>query len=162
MAWGKRRERLKVGARAPSFKLSGLGGEVRSLEDLLAAGALVLAFYKASCPVCQFTLPYLDRISKGGGLQFLAVSQDDAGTAGRFSSEYGITFATLLDTADSGYAASNAFGISSVPSCFLVEKTGEVSWATEGWEKSEIEALARRAGATPFKPGEYVPEWKAG
>jgi peroxiredoxin len=161
MAWGRQRELLKTGSSAPSFKLKDLDGKERTLEDLLASGPVMLAFYKASCPVCQFTLPYLERLSKGG-TPFAAVSQDDAPTARSFNREYSIGFTTLLDASSGGYAASNAFGISTVPSCFLVEKDGVISWSMEGWSKGGVEELAQRAGVAAFKPGEYVPEWKAG
>ncbi len=161
MAWGKRKELLKTGSHAPSVKLRDLDGKERSLEDLLAGGPVVLAFYKASCPVCQFTFPYLERLSRGA-VPIAAVSQDDASTAKNFNREFAISFPTLIDSSSGGYAASNAFGISTVPSCFLVGKDQTISWSMEGWSKADVEELARQAGVALFKPGEYVPEWKAG
>jgi hypothetical protein len=32
----------------------------------------------------------------------------------------------------------------------------------EGWRKKEMESLAAPALASLFRPGDYVPEWKAG
>ena len=45
-----------------------------------------------------------------------------------------------------GFPASNAYGISSVPTLFLIERDGTVSKVLEGWRKKEIAAL-RRPGA---------------
>ena len=164
MASGKQRDLPAAGSRAPSFQLKDLDGKLRTLEEMLAGGPVLVAFYKVSCPVCQFTLPFLERLHQGAGgsVQFVAVSQDDAGASRAFNREYGISFPTLLDESRAGYPASNAFGISHVPTSFLIEKDGTVGWVLDGFSKSEFEALGRRVGATPFQPGEYVAEWKAG
>jgi peroxiredoxin len=164
MAWGKRREMLATGAHAPSVRFKDLQGREHTLEGMLAGGPVLLAFFKESCPVCKFTLPFLERLHQGAGgaLQFVAVSQDDTRSAERFNREYGISFTTLVDESRTGYQVSNAFGITHVPSCFLIEKDGTVSWALEGFSKGELESVGRRVGVAPFQPGEYVPEWKAG
>ena len=95
-------------------------------------------------------------------MQFATVSQDDAGASKAFNREYGITLTTLLDESKAGYPASNAFGISHVPTSFLIERDGTIGWMLDGFSKSDLEELGRRVGAAPFQPGEYVPEWKAG
>jgi hypothetical protein len=73
-----------------------------------------------------------------------------------------VTFPTLLDSENDGFPASNDYGISSVPTMFLVEPGGTIAQVMEGWRKRDIEALAATAVANLFRPGEYVPEWKAG
>jgi peroxiredoxin len=156
---------LQPRAKAPSFRLPGLDGKLVSLEEILARGPAVVAFFKVSCPVCQLTFPFLDRMhanGAAGGLQFVGVSQDGAAGTREFNREFGITFPVLLDEASADYAASNGFGISHVPSAFLVETDGVISWALEGFSKHELERLGERAGVQPFRPGDYVPEWKAG
>jgi hypothetical protein len=32
----------------------------------------------------------------------------------------------------------------------------------EGWRKREMETLSAQQGYTLLRPGEYLPEWKAG
>ena len=54
---------LTSGKTAPDFSLTGLDGETHSLGSLLHGGPVVVAFFKISCPVCQFTFPYLQRIA---------------------------------------------------------------------------------------------------
>lgn len=165
MAFWKQRKTLEAGSRAPDFELSTLSGESKSLRDALASGPVLLAFYKVSCPVCQFTFPFLERIHQGtgkGSVRVIAVSQDDARSTRGFNREYGITFPTLLDEAAKDYPVSNAFGISTVPSLFLIESDGSISLAVSGFSKSDVETLGQRAAVAPFRPGEYVPECQAG
>jgi peroxiredoxin len=121
---------------------------------------VVLAFFKTTCPTCQYAFPFLERLK--GDTPLFAVSQDDAESTRQFHAEFGITLPTLLDSAGRGYPASNAYGITYVPSLFLVEPDGRISWASTGFHKSELEELGRRLGVAPFRPGENVPEWKAG
>jgi peroxiredoxin len=153
---------LEPGSRAPEFHLELLNGESATLTEILTGGPVLLAFFKISCPVCQMTFPFLERIHAAGAVRIFGISQNDAGDTSEFNQEFGVTFPTLLDSEDSGFPASNDYGISSVPTMFQVEPDGVISKVMEGWRKKDIEALAAPDGAGLFRPGEYVPEWKAG
>ncbi|MGH9611943.1 MAG: peroxiredoxin family protein [Bryobacteraceae bacterium] len=154
---------LKSGVQAPSFELPDLDGKSRSLDEMLADGMpLLLAFFKVSCPVCQLAFPFLERMAGGGGVRFVAISQDDAAATQKFHQRFSVTFPTLLDSARAGYPASNAFQITNVPSLFLIEPDGAISLAISGFSRRDLEALGKRSGAPPFRPDEHVPEWKAG
>ena len=162
MAGGKHGKLLAPGSTAPDFRLPRLDGGTATLQEVIANGPAVIAFYKTTCPVCQFTFPFLERIHKAGTLPVYAVSQDDAEDTREFNREFGLTLPTLLDSGRSGYAVSEAFGISSVPSAFLIERDGGIARVIEGWSKRDIESLGGLAGAEVFRQGENVPEWKAG
>ena len=160
---------MRAGQRAPDFTLARLqNGAVRGMSDLgklLAGGPALLAFFKTTCPVCQMTLPFLERIHRERtpeSLDVFGISQDDAETTQEFAGEFGISFPMLLDTEESGYPASNAYSISHVPSLFLVDRGRKIVWSLEGFNRREILAVASYAGMSPFLPGENVPEWKAG
>jgi len=153
---------LDSGSRAPEFRLEQLVGGAISLAGILADGPALLVFFKISCPICQLTFPFLERIHQAGGLRIFGISQNDAADTGDFNREFGVTFPTMLDTEDSGFPASNDYGISSVPTMFLVEPGGTISQVIEGWRKRGMEALAAAGGGSLWRPGEYVPEWKAG
>jgi peroxiredoxin len=153
---------LATGARAPEFRLARLDGGESSLQDLIANGPVLLAFFKISCPVCQMTFPFLERLHIAGTLPIYGVSQNDAEDTADFNRRFRITFPTLLDREENGFAASNAFGLSSVPTLFLIERDGTISQVIEGWSKQDIERLAGIAGASIFRPEDNVPQWKAG
>ncbi len=153
---------LSPGMHAPAFELKNLTGQKQSLAGMLAEGPLLLAFFKVSCPVCQLTFPFLERMSKNDAVQVVAVSQDDAKSTKAFNERFGVTFPTLLDDGREGYPVSNAFGISSVPTLFLIETDGTVSKSAAGFSKRELESLGHRINVHPFRQDEYVPEFKAG
>jgi len=161
---------IAVGRVAPGFNLKSLDGKEYELGQLLERGAVVVAFFKISCPVCQFTLPYLQRIAErysGDSATVIAVSQDDARGTKEFNREYGVTFPVLLD--EPGYPVSNTYGLSSVPTIFLIEPDGKVKISCMGFDKSDLEKIAaelsqrRKIAAAPlFRPDEVVPAQKPG
>ncbi|HKW98296.1 MAG TPA: TlpA disulfide reductase family protein [Bryobacteraceae bacterium] len=162
MGSAKENQMLEAGARAPDFRLDVLdGGGQKSLPDLLSSGSVLLAFFKVSCPTCQLTLPFLERIHRGKA-PVVAVSQDDAEATREFQKEFGITMPTLLDSARVGYPASNAYGLAYVPSLFLVERDGKISWSQTGFNRKQIEAIGRKFGVEVFQAGDSVPESKSG
>jgi peroxiredoxin len=161
---------IETGNTAPGFSLKALDGKQYSLESLLARGPVVVAFFKISCPVCQFTFPFLQRISErfaDKNVSVIGISQDDARSTKEFNQEYGVTFPTLLD--DNGYAASNAYGLTNVPTIFLIAADGKVEVSSMGFDKANLEKISgdlaqqQKISATPlFLPGEIVPAYKPG
>jgi peroxiredoxin len=153
---------VAAGAKAPLFHLTGLDGAKRSLQDILTDGPALLAFFKISCPVCQLTAPYLDRLAGNTEVQVIGISQDDADATRGFMQRHGVTFPTLLDSSSEDYPASNAYGITSVPTMFLLERDGTISRMFAGFSKRDFEQIGARTGVSPFGPDDHVPEWKAG
>src|SRR5438270_784740 len=98
----KRREILEAGAKTPAFELKNLQGALVSLQSVLETRPALFAFFKSSCPVCQLTLPYLERMAPSVTVQFVGISQDDANTTKAFNGRFGITFPTLLDELKAG------------------------------------------------------------
>jgi peroxiredoxin len=163
MAFGRHKRLLAEGSKAPDFELPRLdGASPERLAGIIAAGPALLAFFKISCPVCQFALPYLERIHTPGRLPVFTVSQNGPEDTKQFNRAYGITVPTLLDEESRNFPASNAFGISTVPTLFVVERDGTVSRVVEGWSRRDIEHLAAIAGVQPFREGERIPDWKSG
>ena len=161
---------LTVGAAAPEIKLTSTKGANFSLQQALKRGPVVAAFFKISCPVCQFTLPYLERIYKayaGSKVAIVGISQDEQNYTEDFAHEYGLSLPLLLDPVDR-YPASNAYDITHVPSIFLIAD-GEVKLTIVGWDKRDMETLnaeVARASGVPVQPlfrkDEDVPSSKAG
>ena len=106
----------------------------------------MLAFFKVSCPTCQYALPFLERLHKAyghNGVTLVGVSQNDAGDTAAFNKEFGITFPMLLDDTRS-YPASNAYGLTNVPSIFWMAQDGEIEVSSVGWVKTDFEEINRR------------------
>jgi len=165
MASQKQKTMLAAGAQAPDFRLRDLSGRPRTRSEISGGKPVLLAFFKVSCPTCQYAFPFLERIYRGRTRQDIAmyaISQDDAESTREFNADFGITLPALLDTEEDGYPASNAYGLSHVPSLFLVEPDGRISLAIAGFDKNGMQELGRRLGKEPFEPGESVPEWRPG
>jgi peroxiredoxin len=162
MVFGKKRPLPAVGVQVSDFRLPRLDGGEANLREMTQRGPALLVFFKVNCPVCQLTFPYLERIHSPERLPIYGISQNGPEDTREFMRQYGVTFPMLLDSEKSGFAVSNALGISSVPTLFLVEADGSLSRVIEGWRKSEIERLGAQAGVNPFRPEDSVPEWKAG
>jgi peroxiredoxin len=162
---------LTTASAAPDFTLKSIDGSTFSLKDALARGPVVLAFFKISCPVCQYALPVLERIYKAHGSEgvtIIGVSQDKQRDTAAFMTEYGITFPVLLDDTNS-YPVSNAYGLTNVPTTFWVNQEGQIEISSVGWARKDIEEIHQRmaalthAPAVPlFKPGEDVRDFRAG
>lgn len=138
------------------------GSPAPPIEGLTAKGPLLVVFFKITCPVCQFTLPFLNRIHRAGTLPIFGISQNDDADTHEFVHEFGIEYPVLLDPESADFPASNAYGIASVPSLFLIGQDGKIERAAEGWSRKEMVWLGARAGATVVRQDENVPEWKAG
>jgi peroxiredoxin len=162
---------IVAGNIAPGFSLKALDGKEYSLGILMEHGPVVAAFFKISCPVCQFTFPFLERLYKrygGDGVAILGVSQDDARATKDFAKEYGVTFPILIDD-ENGYIVSNAYGLTNVPTIFLIETDGTVKVSCMGFDKKDLEIiaveLAERKTISPaplFRLDEVIPANKPG
>ena len=163
---------VDAGRTAPGFSLRGLDGTPRSLEALQQKGPVVAAFFKISCPVCQFTFPFLQRLYEryaGDNVIFLGISQDDAKATAGFARQYGLTFPMALDEKDKGYPASNAYGLTNVPTIFLIDMDGTVRVASTGFVKDDLERIATELAqrrqipsAALFGANEAVPSNRPG
>jgi peroxiredoxin len=162
---------LATGATAPEFELKTLDGKRFSLKNELAHGPIVLAFFKVSCPTCQYAFPFLQRLQKAygdKGVRIVGISQNDATETAAFAKQFGVTFPLLLDLVGN-YPASNAYGLTNVPSIFWVAEDGEIEVSSVGWVKADFEQINRKmaehqkmATAAVFRAGEDVRDFKAG
>ena len=163
---------LQAGVTAPEIRLPLIDGREFSLNQARKRGPVVVAFFKVNCPVCQLAFPYLERIYKAYSASqkftFVGVSQNDAHDTQDFNRKFGITFPVLLDDTPK-YPASNAYGLTNVPSVFMVSSEGEVEFSSVGWSRQDMEELNRRLAeisgnkpASIIQAGEQVPDYKPG
>ncbi len=162
---------LSAGKAAPGFDLPVLNGGRFSLQTALSRGPVILVFFKVSCPVCQYALPFVERIYQlhaDKNVTIVGISQNGARDTTAFVKEYGITFPVLLDDA-SAYPVSNAYGLTNVPTVFWIGQDGGIEVSSVGWYRKDIDELNRKVAEKNrgtlmpiFEPGESVPEFRAG
>ena len=162
--------KIRAGDTAPNFELNDTQGKRASLREALSRGPVVAAFFKVSCPTCQFTFPFLQRLFQTYGSDrstFLAISQDDAGDTREFCAEYGVGFTAVVD--EEGYPVSNEYGLTNVPTIYLIASDGSVQVDIVGFGKKALEKIAdelarvnERPATSLFKPEEVIPDAKPG
>jgi peroxiredoxin len=162
---------LTAGTKAPEFELKALDGKRFVLRDELAAGPVVLAFFKVSCPVCQYAFPFLERLERAyghTGVRIIGVSQNDPKQTAAFNKEFGVTFPVLLDDTES-YPVSNAYGLTNVPTLFWIAQDEEIEVSSVGWVKADFDEVNRKMAearniplASLFKAGDDVRDFRAG
>lgn len=157
---------LPENSQAPDFTLPAADGKRVRLADELQNGPVLLAFFKISCPTCQYGMPFLDRLGKqlaGSAAKMFAVSQDTPADTERFNAEFGFETAQLFDAEAERYPVSNAYGITHVPTAFLIEPDGRIAHKMESWSKDDVERIAQKLDtAAPFRPGEEVLPFRPG
>ncbi|HEV2349569.1 MAG TPA: TlpA disulfide reductase family protein [Terriglobia bacterium] len=164
---------VSAGRKAPAFNLPGIDGKKFSLAQALAQGPLLAVFFKVSCPTCQFTFPFLERLHQQflaagvAGIQVWGISQDNLENTRHFARDWGVTFPLLLD--EEPYEISQDYGLTHVPTLFLIAPDRRVEVSGDGFSKSDLlairKSLAQHYSAQPaelFRNGEHIPEFKPG
>jgi peroxiredoxin len=162
---------LDPGTAAPDFTLPTMDGKQFSLSEALTHGPVVAAFFKISCPTCQYAFPFLQRLYEAHGnrrMTIVGISQNEKKDTAAFIREYRLTFPVLLDETRT-YPVSNAYGLTNVPTIFWIAQDGEVEVSSVGWIRKEMEELNQRAAAISgdglkplFHPNEQVTDFRAG
>ena len=133
-----------IGDRAPDFELVDLDGRWRRLSDALVHGPVALVFFTSSCPTCEFTFPFLEKIfaqvGHKAGWTLWGVSQEEAAETRAFKERFGITFDLLID--EYPYPVSSAYGLQFVPAIFMVEPDGGISLSELGFTKDGLNQIA--------------------
>jgi len=120
---------LEAGVVAPDFTLLTLDGVKVRLSNLLEQGPVVLAFFKVSCPVCQYAFPLYQRMARDNndaGVTVLGISQNGPSDAKAFALEYDVTFPVAIDDDANQYLVSNAYGLTNVPTLFYIAPSGVI------------------------------------
>ncbi len=162
---------LSIGTPAPTFELPVMDGSRFSLQDVLSHGPVLAVFFKISCPVCQYALPYFERIHKkygGKKVTIMGVSQNEKKDTAEFQKHYGITFPVLLDDTKQ-FPVSNAYGLTTVPTAFWISENGGIEISSAGWVRQDFEEIARKTAAEVgdvpnplFHPTEQIADFRAG
>ncbi len=157
---------LSEGTKAPDFKKRDQEGREWSLSEL--DGYKLIIFYKVTCPTCQLTLPFIEKLhqSYGDRVRIFGIIQDPADKAKEFMQKYGLTFPQLIDAPD--YPTSIDYDVQVVPTYYLISPEGNIELARESFVKKELEELNERLASiagrevNPLFEDVSVPTFKAG
>jgi peroxiredoxin len=162
---------LTAGTRAPQFELTTMDGSRFSLQDALSRGPVLAVFLKVSCPVCQYALPFFQRLYKAHGgknVSIVAISQNEKNDTALFMQKYGLSMPVLLDDTKS-FSVSNAYGLTNVPTAFWIAKDGSIEISSVGWSRADFEQIARKmvestkgSPVSIFQPAEQIADFRAG
>lgn len=117
---------------APELQLTNLDGKTESLADY--RGQIVLVNNWATwCPPCRAEMPELEayyQTHKNDGFVLIGIdAADPIEQVKTFVEEYGLTFPIWLDPT---MKALDAFKTNSLPSSFVIDKTGTIRLAWTG------------------------------
>jgi len=169
---------LDPGDRSPSFTLPDIDTAEPVSDPWRATdGPTVLAFFKATCPVCQMAAPMVAAMAANAAdVCPVARQQQHAGDhAGRiagigeapaptlagYRDQWGQTVPTLSEPPP--YRVSGAYKLVSVPTLYLVGPDGTILDAVGGWDRDGWNRMAVAAGAKPVSAtGDSLPPFRPG
>lgn len=124
----------EAGHPAPDFTLPYLNGPEASL-GAMHGKVVLLNFWATWCGACRSEMPSLENLYRDfrhyPDFAVLTVSIDQRGkpAVAQFMASNGYNFPVLLDT---GNVTSAAYGVSGIPSTFVIGRNGQIIWNCVG------------------------------
>lgn len=134
-----------VGAPAPAFELADVSGGGDQSLDAYAGKVLIVDFWATWCQPCKQSFPAYQKLvmELGGDLVVLGVSQDDdAKGIPAFLSETGAKFPVVWDD---GKALAKAYDPPTMPTAFVIDKSGIVRFVHVGYHAGDEATLEEEA-----------------
>ena len=133
-----------LGKPAPGFSLPGVSTPEKVALSSLKGKVVLLDFWASWCVPCRRLMPKLsDLKARNPKLVVLAVSVDENKTKA-------LTFLRSVEpnlqaAHDVGQTAAEAYGLEGMPSCFLIDKKGNLRFRHDGYTAADLEKAEREA-----------------
>lgn len=136
-----------LGQKGPAFEAVSLDNQTILFPAYGGSRVTVLDFWASWCGTCQVTMPSLERLHRDrrrDGLTVVGISVDEtADQALDGAYRFGVTFPVVHDR---GQELLASFGVSQVPTTFVLDETGRVRFVGSDPEsiKRAVHALMGR------------------
>ena len=133
---------------APALAVSGVAPEPVTIQSLTAGGCAILLFVNEDCPTSAHAMRMLGPLGHAweqAGVSCTAVFEDPLEVAIRVARRCG--WAGRVVSEAPPYQTSRAYGLSSVPTAFLIDHGGQIATSVTGWDHAAITELIERAAA---------------
>jgi hypothetical protein len=143
---------------AAELTLEGIDGSTYRLSDLAAGHErTLLLFGHAECPTSRLALERLGPMGPAlaaQGVRLVCILQERLETAARLAREHEVEALVLSERPP--YAAARAFGVESVPTMLLLDRSDSVAATVVGWSFDRLDQLL------PVGVPDDEPRWKPG
>jgi peroxiredoxin len=137
---------VKVGDKAPDFKINEAGGKSYNLSDL--KGKVVMLQFTASwCSVCRTEMPFIEKEiwleKKSKGLVVLGIDRDEpVEKVIKFKKDIGVTYPLVLDPGADifGLFAEKSAGVTRN---VIIDRSGKIIFVTRLFEKEEFDQMKK-------------------
>jgi methylamine dehydrogenase accessory protein MauD len=116
------RDGLKVGARAPDFRLPNAAGIEQALSDF-AGHRVLLVFTQSGCGPCRDIIPELNRISDRGDHQVIVVNNGALNDLPGLATDGIAKFPVLIQE---HFGQSRRYQVFATPFAFLIDELGVI------------------------------------
>ncbi len=144
-----------VGTFAPAWTgTTSLTGAPPSLAAMCGR-VVLLDFWASWCGPCRFAVPKLSQLDakyRGQGLSVVGMTTDEAEVAATAAARLGMKYGVVVDDKAQ---TSSAYGVSALPTLFVIDKRGVIRHVVMGYDPSEdakVEQLVQQLLAEPAPP----------
>jgi peroxiredoxin len=134
-------------APAPAFTLASRAGQPVSLADLKGQ-VVMINFWASWCGPCRQEFPALDemyRKYRPMGFEMVAINvESEKADAERFLGATPVTFPILFDPDNK---VSGSYGVSAMPTTFLVDRQGRLRWQHRAYKPGDEAAYIEQIRA---------------
>jgi thiol-disulfide isomerase/thioredoxin len=137
----------QVGDAAPDWTLKDSDGKEHSLSEYRGK-VVVMDFWATWCPPCRAAMPGIQKVHekyKAKGVVVLGMDCWESGDAPGYMKENGITYGLIMKADE----AAKAYGVSGIPTLYVIGPDGKVAYRTVGFEGEEALETAIKAKLAP-------------
>lgn len=136
-----------LGREAPGWRMSRADGSGAVELNSMRGRVVLVYFWSLWCGACRLATPELLRLQaahSANGLEIVGVSDDDVAELRSSAAVRQLPFPILHDVESK---VGSEYWISAVPTFFVIDQTGRIAFAMEGWDQArgrQMEAEIRR------------------